>query len=64
MKHLMKMSKTPAVAYTPPMTIKLQGVLDVVDRLLLAQRQAAWKVPFPIDWDGGDGGGTDTTTTV
>jgi hypothetical protein len=64
MKHLVKMSKVPTVAYTPPTVIKLQGVLDVVDRLLLAQRQAPWKAAFPIDWDSGDSGdsGTDTTT--
>jgi len=27
--------------------IKLDAALDIIDRLLLAQQQAAWKVPFP-----------------
>lgn len=57
MKHIEAMSKTPSVAQTT-ITLKLNATIDIVDRLLLAQRQVQWKVPFPID------GETDTTTTT
>lgn len=60
MRHVKPVSKLPSVAANS-ITIKLQGLTDIIDRLLLAQRQWAWKTPFPpggVD-DGGTDGGTD-----
>ena len=63
MKHLSSVSRRPAHAVTAvsPLEIKLEAILEITDRMLLAQRQAAWKVPFPI---GGSTGTTPTTTTT
>lgn len=64
MKHLITVSKVPAVATTTaatgsmPKLILLNGVISIVDELLLAQRQSPWKVSF-----GGDTT-TDTTSTT
>jgi len=65
MKHIMAMTKAPASAVTSPLVVKVNGALDIIDRLLLAQRQAQWKVPFPnggTDTDTGTDTGTDTNT--
>ena len=60
MKHLRPISKTcPAVAASS-LEIKLTSKIEIIDRLLLAQRQAAWKVPYPT----GGGITTDTTGTT
>lgn len=60
--HLRLITKAPVTAQTN-FAIKLQGTLDIVDTLLLAQRQSQWKAFFP---DGGaegeSGGGTDGGT--
>lgn len=58
--HLRFVSKAPTAAQSN-FAIKLQGTLDIIDTLLLAQRQAQWKAFFP---DGGAEGetGTDTGT--
>lgn len=57
--HLRLISKAPTAAQSN-FAIKLTGTLDIIDTLLLAQRQAQWKAFFP---DGGaegeSGGGTD-----
>jgi len=63
--HIRSITKTPTTAQTN-FAIKLQGTLDIVDTLLLAQRQSQWKAFFPVggaegeaptDTDtGGDGG--------
>jgi hypothetical protein len=60
MKHLTSLSKVPGRAATIMSTteVKLDGVIQILDRLVLAQRQAAWKAPFPV------GGATGTTTTT
>ena len=60
MKHLMALSKVPgrAATGTSAIEVKLDGIMQILDRLVLAQRQAAWKAPFPI------GGATGTTTTT
>ena len=60
MKHLKAVSQVPGLAVTTltPLGIKLNGVLEIMDRLLLAQRQAPWKTPFPV------GGSTATTSTT
>ena len=61
MKHVELLTRTPELAQTM-YQVKLDASVQIVDRLLLAQRQAAWKTPFPLDFegdggDGGDGGG-------
>ena len=62
MKHLEVMTKqTPAPA-TSSLDVKLTGLMSAIDRLLLAQRQSAWKVPFPIDNEPDTT--TDTTDTT
>lgn len=68
MRHVKPVTKLPSVAANT-ITIKLQGLTDIIDRLLLAQRQFAWKAPFPPDGTGTDTGtdtggdtGTDTPT--
>jgi len=57
MRHVRAVSKTPALATTTtggvtgglPLLIKLNGVISIVDELLLAQRQSPWKVHFSPD---------------
>lgn len=56
--HLRFVSKAPSCAQSN-FQIKLQGVLDIVDTLLLAQRQSIWKAFFPSDGASGESGGTD-----
>jgi len=56
MKHVGFVSKKTPVLATSPLQIKLNGTIDIIDRLLLAQRQAQWKVPN----GGGDGGGNNS----
>ena len=60
MKHFRAVSKGPALAATTvsSLQIKLDGAIQIIDRLLLAQRQAPWKTPFPV------GGLEETTTTT
>ena len=58
-KHLRLMSRKPEVAQTN-LAIKLEGTTAIIDRFLLADRQAPWKVGGPFDGeapDGGAGGG-------
>ncbi len=55
MKHVKPISNTPLLAVSPLQT-KLLAITDIIDQLLLAQRQAAWKAWFPP-------GGTNNTTT-
>ena len=47
MKHVHLLSRPRVMAAQTPLGIKLDASLSIIDRLLLAQRQAAWKVPFP-----------------
>lgn len=60
--HLRLISKAPTAAQSN-FSIKLTGTLDIIDTLLLAQRQAQWKAFFPSggaegeSGGGGDGGG-------
>lgn len=56
MKHVTLVSKSSVFLASTSMQVKLDGMISIIDRLLLAQRQAAWKVPFPID------NNTDTNT--
>ena len=60
MEHLTAISKVPgrAATGTSVTEVKLNGIIQILDRLVMAQRQAAWKAPFPI------GGATGTTTTT
>jgi len=56
--HLRSITKTPATGQTN-FAIKLQGTLDIVDTLLLAQRQSRWKAFFPEGGAEGEAGGGD-----
>jgi len=61
-KHLRAISQTPAVAQSN-LQVKLEGTTLIIDRLLLVDRQAPWKVTGPTDGDGtdtGTDGGTNT----
>jgi len=59
MKHLIALSRVPGRAATTTSTteVKFDAIIQILDRLVMAQRQAAWKAPFPV-------GGVDTTTTT
>lgn len=59
--HLRFVSKAPTAAQSN-FAIKLQGTLDIIDTLLLAQRQAQWKAFFPDGGADGETGGTDSGT--
>ena len=63
MKHFSPVSKTPPAVAVSSLQIKLDAVIAIMDRLLLAQIQSPWKTPFP---PGGPTGttGTDTTNTT
>lgn len=63
LKHLRLISKTPATAQSN-LQVKLEGTTIMIDRILLADRQAPWKNTGSIgDGDGTDTGGTDGTNT-
>jgi len=67
MKHCKKVTKSRLMLATSPLEMKYTSKLDIVNRLVLAQRQSAWKTPFPIDYEPGtptDGGTDGTTPTV
>lgn len=59
--HLRLITKAPTSAQSN-FAIKLQGTLDIIDTLLLAQRQAQWKAFFPDGGAEGESGGGDTDT--
>ena len=60
MKHLSPVSKMPPAVAVSSLEIKLTASIQIIDRLLLAMQQRAWKTA--------PGGGgtipTDTTPTV
>lgn len=56
--HLRLITKAPTSAQTN-FGVKLQGTLDIVDTLLLAQRQSQWKAFFPEGGAEGESGGND-----
>jgi hypothetical protein len=65
MKHLKPITQLPPVAQISNLQIKLEGTTQIIDRMLLADRQAPWKTGFRIfpgveDTDTG----TDTNTNV
>lgn len=62
LKHLRPITQTPAAAQSN-LQIKLEGTTLMIDRILLADRQAPWKVTGPSDGDGTDGG-TDGGTNI
>ena len=59
--HLRLITKAPTSAQTN-FAIKLQGTLDIVDTLLLAQTQSRWKAFFPEGGATGTSGDTGTDT--
>lgn len=57
-RHLQYLTRTPHVAQSG-FVIKLEGTTAIIDRLLLAQRQAHWKIFDTGGEPGGDNGGED-----
>lgn len=57
-KHLSPVTTRPGHAQISNFQIKLEFTTTVIDRLLLADRQSAWKIVPGT----GTGTGTDTTT--
>lgn len=53
-KHITLLTRTPSVAQTT-LQIKLEGTTEMIDRLLLIDRQRPWKATGPT-------GDTDDTT--
>lgn len=60
--HCRAVSKAPQLAQIAltPLNLKLNAAIQMVDTILLTQRQLQWKVFFPPSWEGT----TDTTPTV
>ena len=61
--HLRLISKAPTAAQSN-FAIKLTGTLDIIDTLLLAQRQSQWKAFFPITGVEGESSGDGDTGVV
>ena len=63
--HLKTVSRTPEKAQISNFQIKMESTTEIIDRLLLANRQAPWKATGPsgttTDTDTGTDTGTDTT---
>lgn len=53
MKHCKNLSKVRIAPAQSPMEMKFNSKIEIIDRLLMAQRQAAWKTPFPIGYEPG-----------
>jgi len=64
MRHCNNISRARLSLAVSPLEMKYTSKLEIMNRLLLVQRQAAWKTPFPIDYDPGSpsGDGTDDGT--
>jgi hypothetical protein len=60
--HVRLVSKRPSAAQISNFQIKLESTTDIIDRLLLAPRQAPWKATGPSG--NGTDTGTDTTTDI
>jgi hypothetical protein len=66
LKHIKPLTQMPSVAQVSNLQIKLEGTTAMIDRLLLADRQAPWKTGFrnfPDD-DDDTTGGTGTNLNV
>lgn len=61
-KHVKMMSRKPSVAQSN-LQIKLEGTTDMIDRLLLVDRQAPWKTGFRNLGDEDDTTDTGTVNT-
>ncbi len=59
-KHVVTITQGPEQAQISNFQIKLEFTTAVIDRLLLADRQSAWKI---VPGAGTDTTGTDTTGT-
>ncbi len=55
-QHCRAITRVPEIAQTS-YSVKLGAIIDMMDTVLLAQRQAAWKVFFPPGYE-------PTTTTT
>jgi len=62
MRHIAQLSRSRLLRAVSPLETKTTTIINVIDRLLLMQRQSAWKVPFPIEGtEDTDTGGTGDT---
>jgi len=59
--HLSPVTKRPCAAQISNLQVKLEGITEMVDLVLLADRQSAFKTTFRFEegTDDGDGGGGD-----
>lgn len=66
MRHCKHISRARLSLAVSPLEMKYTSKLEIMNRLVLAQRQAAWKTPFPIDYEPGSpsDSGTDTGTVT
>ena len=49
-RHGRTITKVPAIGQTS-LEIKLTGTMEILNTILLADRQSAWKVFFPLDYE-------------
>jgi len=49
-RHGRAITKVPAIAQTS-LGIKLAGTVEILNTILLADRQSQWKVFFPLDYE-------------
>ncbi|HOZ48284.1 MAG TPA: hypothetical protein PLO37_07730 [Candidatus Hydrogenedentes bacterium] len=63
--HCQAITRKPelAQAYMTSLNLKLNAVLQMIDTALAAQGQAAWKVFYPIGYQGEDTSTNTSTTT-
>jgi len=64
MNHVHLLSKPRVLLAQTSLGLKLDAAVEIMDRLLLAQRQAGWKTPFPLTDDTDDTTDTTTDTTI
>ena len=62
LKHFRLISASPESAQISNLQIKLEGTTLMIDRILLADRQAPWKNSGSIGDDDGTGTDTDVDT--
>lgn len=63
-RHIKNLTHRPSRAQISNFQIKLQATTDIIDRLLLAHRQAPWKATGPTLGETAGGVGTEITTGV
>ena len=59
--HCQAITRLPEIAQTGT-AVKLGAIVEIMDAILLAQRQSPWKVFFPPGYEADTTDGTGTTT--